>query len=393
MVSCPRCGYSNQPTSKFCASCGAPMPVAQPQQGGSPQAASPQGPAMQGPSPQAGHGWGAPAAPPAEPPAPQGWGPPGGHPAPGAYNPAAAPSPYGGPPPDAGYGPPPQPAPPHGQHPQAGQYAPANPGWGPQQPPYQQASPQGGFSPSAEQARVGTPDGLNPFGETMAPGHAVDPYAPPPAAPSHQAAQGPAPHPYDPAAYAATARPPTNEEFAAGHYIAPGAGAPEPPGAGPQQPVGQAAAALAQALEQQVAHGHAPPPAAEPPGANASSQPQTYADPEVVPNGAPRVLVGFLVSFELNGLGSFWPLYQGANTVGRKDAADGLQIEIDHPTTSSRHAVLLASARPGRLKVQDTGSTNGTYVRDQRLEPGTKHELRDGEEIRFGGFPVTVKLV
>jgi pSer/pThr/pTyr-binding forkhead associated (FHA) protein len=106
-----------------------------------------------------------------------------------------------------------------------------------------------------------------------------------------------------------------------------------------------------------------------------------------------RSLAGFLVSYDQTDIGIFWPIYQGQNVVGRKGAAPGLDIEIDHPTTSSRHAVLLASARPARLKVEDAGSTNGTYLGDQPLERGRKHELRDGDLIRFGGFSAIVKLV
>jgi len=106
-----------------------------------------------------------------------------------------------------------------------------------------------------------------------------------------------------------------------------------------------------------------------------------------------RSLAGFLVSYDQSDIGVFWPVYQGQNVVGRKGAAPGLDIEIDHPTTSSRHAVLFASARPARLKVEDSGSTNGTYLGDQPLDRGRKHELRDGDLIRFGGFSAIVKLV
>jgi hypothetical protein len=128
-------------------------------------------------------------------------------------------------------------------------------------------------------------------------------------------------------------------------------------------------------------------PAAEPRAAAASGR-----DPETVEPGAPHVLAGFLVSFEYE-LGLFWPLYQGKNVVGRRDAAPGLDVQIDHPTTSSRHAIIYASARPGRLKVEDTGSTNGTQIGDIPLERGKRYELRDGDTIRFGGYSLIVKLV
>jgi pSer/pThr/pTyr-binding forkhead associated (FHA) protein len=117
--------------------------------------------------------------------------------------------------------------------------------------------------------------------------------------------------------------------------------------------------------------------------------------PPVVVADAPalRTLAGFLVSYEATELGVFWPIYQGQNVVGRKGAAPGLDIEIDHPTTSSRHAVIHATARPGRLRVEDPGSTNGTFLGEQMLEKNRPHELRDGELVRFGGFNVIVKIV
>jgi pSer/pThr/pTyr-binding forkhead associated (FHA) protein len=116
-------------------------------------------------------------------------------------------------------------------------------------------------------------------------------------------------------------------------------------------------------------------------------------DPEQVQPNAPRVLAGFLVSYEGSSVGTYWPIYQGRTVIGRKDAAEGLDIQIDHPTTSSRHALLHASARPGRIKIEDTGSTNGTFAGDRRLEVGRPHELDDGDALRLGGFPVVVKIV
>ena len=144
-----------------------------------------------------------------------------------------------------------------------------------------------------------------------------------------------------------------------------------------------------------------PPPAAPAPVAPAAAPPQRSSmaptppsvDPEKVDPNAPRALAGFLVSYEGNELGVFYPIHQGQNLVGRKGAAPGLHIELEHGTTSSRHAMLLASARPGRLKVEDLGSTNGTFVGDLMLERGKKRELKDGDVVRFGGYVTIVKLV
>ena len=133
----------------------------------------------------------------------------------------------------------------------------------------------------------------------------------------------------------------------------------------------------------------APPPAAPQP----EPSPHGPRDPEHVDANAPRALAGFLVSYEGNELGTFYPIHQGQNLVGRKGAAPGLAIELEHGTTSSRHAVLLASARPGRVKIEDVGSTNGTFVGELMLERGKKHELKDGDVVRFGGYVTIVKIV
>lgn len=116
-------------------------------------------------------------------------------------------------------------------------------------------------------------------------------------------------------------------------------------------------------------------------------------DPELVEPGAIRALAGFLVSYDQGEFGVFWPIYQGQNVLGRKGASAGLDIEIDSPTTSSRHATVYASARPGRLKIEDSGSTNGTFQNDVPIERGKKVELRDNDTLRFGGFNVIVKIV
>jgi pSer/pThr/pTyr-binding forkhead associated (FHA) protein len=187
--------------------------------------------------------------------------------------------------------------------------------------------------------------------------------------PAGGAAPGAAPGPAQPRwpgdpAYAATAPPPTNDEFEAAH-----------------------------AAQQAAARQSAPPAPAAAPQQPARVTPQPGTDPEQVDPNAPRALAGFLVSYEGNELGVFFPIHQGQNLVGRKGAAPGLHIELEHGTTSSRHAVLLASARPGRLKVEDLGSTNGTFVGDLMLERGKKRELKDGDVVRFGGYVTIVKLV
>jgi len=209
--------------------------------------------------------------------------------------------------------------------------------------------PPGGMGP-------GMPGGMPPG--AMPPGAPPNPYqaAPPPGFPP--------PHP----GYA----PPHNPAFDA---TSPPPQAYGPPGYGPPPAIHQASTpGFPQVSTTQASPGTA------------------NTEPDQAPQAAPRVLAGFLVSYETE-LGQAWHIYQGANTIGRLEAAEGLDIELDHPTTSSRHAVIHATARPGRLSLEDLGSTNGTFRGDTKLEPHARVDLRDGESIRFGGFAVTVKII
>lgn len=112
-----------------------------------------------------------------------------------------------------------------------------------------------------------------------------------------------------------------------------------------------------------------------------------------LPPDAPRVLAGILVSFDGNPLGQSWAVYQGTNLVGRLGAALGANVELPHATVSSRHATVYAAAHPGRLILQDHGSTNGTYVNDTALASEQRRELYDGDRVRLGLFNLIVKII
>lgn len=115
--------------------------------------------------------------------------------------------------------------------------------------------------------------------------------------------------------------------------------------------------------------------------------------PADVPADAPTVLAGFLVSYDANPLGQSWSIVQGPNHLGRAGAGADTDIEVPHATVSSRHAVILASARPGRLLLIDQASTNGTFVNETPLQPDQQWPLRDNDVVRFGLFKVIVKII
>jgi hypothetical protein len=104
--------------------------------------------------------------------------------------------------------------------------------------------------------------------------------------------------------------------------------------------------------------------------------------------GGRRTLAGFLVSYQDDSFGRFWPLWQGKNTVGRADTGAKQDIEIAHNTTSTKHAII--ECDPQHFVLEDKGSTNGTFHNEEPVGYGGKRELRDGDKLRFGGYSVMV---
>lgn len=105
------------------------------------------------------------------------------------------------------------------------------------------------------------------------------------------------------------------------------------------------------------------------------------------------MLRGFLVAYQSNPSGDFWPLHGGKHTVGRANSGEGLAIPLADATISSKHAHVHVDGASGSITVEDAGSTNGTYVNDEHLGMNGRRELRDGDRVRFGGFTTVVKII
>lgn len=97
--------------------------------------------------------------------------------------------------------------------------------------------------------------------------------------------------------------------------------------------------------------------------------------PEIKPSGK-------LVSSD--GMLEF-PLKTDENSVGRENT----DVLLSHSTVSRKHAKIIVEN--GGVFVEDTGSTNGTFVAGARIEPGVKTAIKDGAEITFGSM--TLKFV
>jgi two-component system cell cycle response regulator len=83
-----------------------------------------------------------------------------------------------------------------------------------------------------------------------------------------------------------------------------------------------------------------------------------------------------LVVYYGRSLGRRHVLDQPEVVVGRSDAA---AIQVDQELVSREHARV--SVLGGTCRIQDLGSTNGTWVNDRRVEEA---ELRDGDLVRVG---------
>ena len=162
-----------------------------------------------------------------------------------------------------------------------------------------------------------------------------------------------------------------------------------PYGAPPGQPYGQTPAPQG---------GYAPPPQqgyARPRAGTAPlpRRPRRWHTTRRATRVPPKILRGFLVAYDANPSGDFWPLTGGRLIVGRLGAVEGIDISMQAPTISSRHAAMVVDATSGAISVEDTGSTNGTFVNDEHIGFNGRRELRDGDRLRFGGYTTIVKVI
>jgi len=79
-------------------------------------------------------------------------------------------------------------------------------------------------------------------------------------------------------------------------------------------------------------------------------------------------------------------LSEGENVLGR--GADSL-VWIDAQGVSRRHACIVVAS--GLATLEDLGSKNGTFVNGTRVTD-TAVALRDGDELRIGSVPMTLKI-
>lgn len=116
----------------------------------------------------------------------------------------------------------------------------------------------------------------------------------------------------------------------------------------------------------------APPPPPPPPPLESGGTPPTELDP-VTPSGVAIALTFDSATFRLE------PDQPVA--LGRDESYPTAQVFRSHSNVSRFHAVLLCEN--GQVFVTDTGSVNGTYINDHRLDADMRYEIRPGQRLRL----------
>lgn len=106
--------------------------------------------------------------------------------------------------------------------------------------------------------------------------------------------------------------------------------------------------------------------------------------PQNVRSNDGEPVVGFLYSISRMGIGEYWPLHLGANTIGRSGDCD---IQLKEASVSDKHAALnikrMKTTQTLIASVTDTGSKNGMYLNDEELDYN-QHSCKNGDVLTVG---------
>lgn len=180
------------------------------------------------------------------------------------------------------------------------------------------------------------------------------------------------------------------------HPPAMSAGSPPPPVYPPEEETSQAlppamafgAKPVGATQVRTLDTGRPPPPEATP---TREVRPRTIVDdrPPVSPSRSvgrtPRPLGAFLISYQYEPLGTFWPLAVGPNLVGRSGGGrPDIDVGISDTTVSTEHSLIDVDVRG--VTVEDRGSKNGTHVNGRPIGAGVRVPVVHGDRVRFGSF-------
>jgi pSer/pThr/pTyr-binding forkhead associated (FHA) protein len=126
------------------------------------------------------------------------------------------------------------------------------------------------------------------------------------------------------------------------------------------------------------------PPRQEPPVIPTPIPPSIQAAPNagqtmIIPRGAAKAATPHFIK---SGNGQRFALSADRIFVGRDP---GSHIRLESADISNQHAVILR--RGDEFLLQDTGSTNGTFINGERIKG--RQPLKDGDVVRFGNAELT----
>ena len=95
-------------------------------------------------------------------------------------------------------------------------------------------------------------------------------------------------------------------------------------------------------------------------------------------------VIGFLYSISRKGIGEYWPLHLGTNTIGRSYEND---VCLKEMSVSDKHAVIsikqMKSTHKLIASIRDVGSKNGMYLNDEELDYDN-HPCQSNDIITIG---------
>ncbi|MBN1565394.1 MAG: FHA domain-containing protein [Anaerolineae bacterium] len=126
------------------------------------------------------------------------------------------------------------------------------------------------------------------------------------------------------------------------------------------------------------------------------AQPTTHAISDSLPNSLPTQMTSIgdshqgTISLYIQGRNLPLKLEPDAHIVlGRRDTPDDTFVTVDLTPAdgrrlgvSRRHAVIHMAG--DTITVEDLGSSNGTFINDERLTPGQPAPLLSGDKLRLG---------
>jgi pSer/pThr/pTyr-binding forkhead associated (FHA) protein len=112
-----------------------------------------------------------------------------------------------------------------------------------------------------------------------------------------------------------------------------------------------------------------------------------FSKPVKANDATKKPILGFLYSVSKDYAGEYWPLYLGANTIGR---GEDYSISLNEGTVSQRHATIVIRQMQNQgehaglfVFIQDVGSMCGTQVNGVTLDFNPK-ECKNGDIITIG---------